>query len=327
MKFSAFRKTAAASGGNGSKFLASRSFMKSVVNQSAPTRFHVVRNRHRLPFVVSVDANGGSASVDVVNAFVGEKIGQLPSASRGHDWLEGWFDKNGMPVDENTIVTEDLSVIKPVYTPVSRLLFLASTDIEGPSEINVWNGHELNSAGQLPRAAKFGDLNFSGWYTPSGDKVTGSTIYDGSYSTLEAGYSSMYYEVDTSYGWEHRDDGLSDVYVSTHHVDNFAQKLRIHVSGYEEFRVVIRSEAESSYDYTVALVPDYEPSEDSYDSAAGEWDYNPNAYMSTCGRQWEDIEVTYHLDGGEHDLWFTFRKDGSVSEDPDIGYVYVPKGQ
>lgn len=301
--------------------------MHHVSNPSSTTRFSVTRSRHRLPFVVSVDANGGTVSSNRIDAFAGEAIGLLPDASRGEDWLERWEDVNGAHVTSKTVVTSDLSVIKPAYTPVSRLSFSAQSMIDGPTEMNVWTGHELSASGGLPRALPFGDLNFSGWYTPSGDKVTGATLYDGTYSRLEAGYSSAYYEVDTSFGWEHYDYGDMDAYVSTHHSDEFAQKLRIHVYGYEEFRVVIRSEAESSYDYTVAFVPDYEPSDESWDSAAGEWDYNPNAYMSTCARQKEDIEVTYYLDGGEHDLWFTFRKDGSVAVDPDVGYVFIPKGQ
>lgn len=327
MKFSVFKKNMATSGGSGAKFLVGHSFLNSVTNPSSTTRFHVFRKRHRLPFVIIVDPNGGVVSESRVQGFAGEKIGTLPSASRGDDWLEGWSGKNGCTVTDDTIVSEDVSVIKPEYTPVSTLSFTADSAIDGPSSINVWVGHELSSSGPLPRAGKSGDLNFNGWYTPSGEKVSGGTIYDGSYSVLEARYSSSYYEVYNPYGWDHHDDGDRDVYRSTHHIDDYAQKLCIHVSGYEEFRVVIRSEAESNYDYTVAFVPDHEPSESAYDSAASEWDYNENAYASTCGRQWEDVEVVYHLDGGEHDLWFTFRKDGSVAEDPDVGYVYIPKGQ
>ena len=36
-------------------------------------------------------------------------------------------------------------------------------------------------------------------------------------------------------------------------------------------------------------------------------------------------EVTYYLDGGEHDIWIGYTKDGSVSDGDDRGYVIIPR--
>ena len=93
--------------------------------------------------------------------------------------------------------------------------------------------------------------------------------------------------------------------------------MYINISGYTQFRLYIGSYAESSWDYTTASVLD-----------------GASDYSTTNGFQYQPIslnnfkEVVYNnIDGGEHTITITYRKDGSQSSYDDRGYLLIPKNQ
>lgn len=90
----------------------------------------------------------------------------------------------------------------------------------------------------------------------------------------------------------------------------------------------INSYAESSYDYTVAMCPDY----DYYDP-----DYGTDPYMETTQDfqydpsygvdEYNWKRVYYELNGQYNYVCIIFRKDGSVGDNWDCGFVAIPTDQ
>lgn len=132
--------------------------------------------------------------------------------------------------------------------------------------------------------------------------------------------------------WTNTDTNF-DVYESNsnYNVNNGYAKMFITVNGYTELTLYINSYAESNYDYTLAFTPDYEPtSNPSGSSVTGNvagttygFQYNPSSYGITSGSGWK--KVTYTLDGSEHRICICYRKDSSVNNNWDRGYVAIPK--
>lgn len=332
-KFSAISKHFDTDGSSDSPFIVARS-LKQSTNVASPVQFAPLRVTEKMEYVVTFDADGGIATATTATGFVGEKIGSLPTASRGEDLFIGWFDTNGVEVTENTVYSSSVKTVTARWIEPTTITFDPNGGtLSGATTIRAYVGYPLSASGDaFPSATGPAENpNLGGWYTSpvGGVKITPSTVYDGSYTAIYPHYVSKSFEVDLSYGWmlyEETDEYVK--YVSTRHEDDFAQKIRIRVNGFNEFLVKIRSEAESSYDYTVAFEPDFEPSDSAYDSDASPWgDWSQGVYASTCDRQWEDVDVSYALDGGEHDIWFTYRKDSSYGEDPDVGYIIILKGQ
>jgi hypothetical protein len=81
-------------------------------------------------------------------------------------------------------------------------------------------------------------------------------------------------------------DGVYESF-SNHNVDNGKAKMYIRISGYDEFKIYIRSNAESNYDYTVALHIDQDVDVDSID---GWYDFSNDSRVkaSTQGKQSSD---------------------------------------
>jgi hypothetical protein len=112
---------------------------------------------------------------------------------------------------------------------------------------------------------------------------------------LSNGPSSSY-EVDLNNQWRMSSsqsnpdsssyDGVYESF-SNHNVDSGKAKMYIRISGYDEFKIYIRSNAESDYDYTVALHIDQDIDVDSID----EWyDFSSDSRVkaSTQGNQSSD---------------------------------------
>ena len=100
----------------------------------------------------------------------------------------------------------------------------------------------------------------------------------------------------------------------TYHIANSIARATITFEGYSTFVVVIRSEAESSYDYTVAGVLD---AKNISKTTSGVQGY-------TSGKQSTDVTVTYSgIDGGKHTIEIIYAKDSSVDTGNDCGYFYV----
>jgi len=112
--------------------------------------------------------------------------------------------------------------------------------------------------------------------------------------------------------------------------DETMAKIYIDVIGYRNFSIYIGSNSEQGYDYTVAMDPDIDPSYPPYDN---EWEgRSEGAKASTAENTWCDptdlntyVKVDYQLDGGRHIICVVYRKDYSVSEGDDCGYLVIPK--
>ena len=126
-----------------------------------------------------------------------------------------------------------------------------------------------------------------------------------------------------------------DVYesYSNYNVEDGYAKMFIKVNGCSNFTIYINSYAESSYDYTVAFVPDYILTSYPYDSIISEnakentsgYQYDPSSYEITSGTGWKRVD--YILDGGEHTICICYRKDGTNNSNWDRGYVAIPKSK
>ena len=111
-------------------------------------------------------------------------------------------------------------------------------------------------------------------------------------------------------------DGVYESY-SNYNKDNGVATMYIDIDGYSEFSIYVRSDAESSYDYVTVSELD-----------------STSQKVSTSGKQNSGTalsnytKVTYTgIDGGSHRIIVTYRKDGSVNEGTDRGYLIIPKNQ
>ena len=154
-------------------------------------------------------------------------------------------------------------------------------------------------------------------------------IYDPTAQTLTVDLNSQWR---TPQQWTNTNPDF-DVYesYSNYNVNSGYAKMFIKVNGYTALTIYINSYAESYYDYTLAFVPDYNPTSlPSGSSVSGNikgttygYQYNPSSYGITSGSGWKKVDYT--LDGGEHTICICYRKDSSYNQSWDRGYVAIPK--
>lgn len=320
--------------------------------------FLAIKAVQPLAVTVALDTDGGSSSVVSISTFAGSKIGSLPVCTRSDHRFVKWVDLKGREVTEDSVVTSDLAVLKAVYSePVYLVLDYGEGVQDGnPSVVKVWPGYEI---GVLPRPQGPVDRpNLLSWSTESGKVVTETTVFDGSFTSLTASYSNSFYEVDLSGGWFKNNgsytdpnggpcyqnfcpDGYDGVYTSfgNFNVDYSVCVLKISVVGYTKFRILFGSNSESGYDYAMAMFLDSDPSGFSPDELRdGRWVYDPDEYIAppvldsntystyTDGSDpFSYLEAEYQLDGGSHDIYVAYIKDGSVASGDDRGYVLIPR--
>ena len=198
--------------------------------------------------------------------------------------------------------------------------------------------------GELPKPTCPADKPyFGGWYTEAngvGTKYTASSTAPSQDSlTLYAFYSAVQlksYTVDLNGQWRQSttqtnpDSVVYDgVYESNsnYNVDNGFAKMYVRISGYDEFTIYIRSYGESSYDYTLAFNPDVDVTSNPSTGTGG-----VKAHTSGNQQSGQAIgnytKVTYTgLAGEDHFICIVYRKDGSVNNGNDRGYVLIPKDQ
>lgn len=103
--------------------------------------------------------------------------------------------------------------------------------------------------------------------------------------------------------------------------------MYVRISGYDTFKLYIRSYAESRYDYTIAFNADVDATSNPSTGTSG-----VKAHTSgnqTSGSTISDYTlVTYTgLAGEEHFICIVYRKDSSVNSGNDRGYLLIPKEQ
>ncbi len=122
-------------------------------------------------------------------------------------------------------------------------------------------------------------------------------------------------------------DGVYESY-SNKGVDDSYAEMMITIVGYSNFKLYIRSYAESSYDYVMVSKLDKPIDNHSLNS-------NPNDIKATTqDNQTSGNSINNYtlvefsdIDYGEHVIYIIYRKDSSVNENDDCGYVLIPKNQ
>lgn len=295
-----------------------------------------------------IDERNGSEPVVVRGRFPADKYAPLDyTPVNVPNRFVGWFttaveptveaDASGRQLQPSEQVMFEVPHIYARWQLPANVTFDAATN-GGTFPEGDFHYYVGQPFGALPRPVH-PTLNFLGWFDVDGNKVTSSSIVrDG--LVLIAQYTAAMYEVDLNGEWElsttvENPDpfGYDGVYQSFSNkgIDNSHASMRIRVVGHTDFRVYIRSWAESSYDFTVALPADVHP-EDGID-----WDNSvavaDSAQAHTMGIQKSGSDigsygaVNYELDGGDHDIWIVYRKDSGVQEGDDRGYVLIPKEQ
>lgn len=137
--------------------------------------------------------------------------------------------------------------------------------------------------------------------------------------------------VNTENGWKKNlsitnpDTNYDGVYQSTNQgIATSYSVAKITFRGFTTFKVYIRSNAESTYDYTIASILDPTGIPTSTTSN--------NAKAHTSGNQQSGnllsnyTEVTYeNISSGIHNIYIIYRKDGSNNINDDSGYFLIPK--
>lgn len=108
---------------------------------------------------------------------------------------------------------------------------------------------------------------------------------------------------------------------SNYQVNNGTATMYIDIDGYTEFKLYIRSYAESTYDYVMVGALDQVPTTSSN-------------YANTKGAQNSGTAISNYklvtfsnIDGAAHRITIIYRKDSSGNSGTDRGYVLIPKEQ
>lgn len=304
-----------------------------------------VRAYAEMKYVYEIDpANGDSVIIETA-IFPSGKYDALDFIPnwQGHRFV-GWFKNAASPSasipsmdDELTNKSSVVYSIKTVYAHwqlPTAVTFDANTN--GGAMPDGWNAPYYYAGqpyGVLPKPTH-GSLNFTGWYDSNGNRITAESIVSQNV-VLTARYAAQSFTVDLNEQWQlsttqtNPDPSLYDgVYESFNNkgVDNSYDKMYIRLVGYTNFRIYIRSYAESNYDYTIAFNPDVDVTSLPSNTTTG-------AKASTKGNQSSGqmienyTQVDYTLDGGEHFILIVYRKDSSAQSGTDQGYVLIPKEQ
>jgi len=131
---------------------------------------------------------------------------------------------------------------------------------------------------------------------------------------------SKTYTVDLNDQWQissvpNPDPALYDgVYESLNHRDRSSAYMYINITGFRNFTIYVRNDAEADYDYVTIWL----------DGTSIREVNDSNSETSISGY----TEITYNdIDEGPHQISIRFSKDGEGSEGADCGYVLIPRNQ
>ena len=115
---------------------------------------------------------------------------------------------------------------------------------------------------------------------------------------------------------------------SNYNVNSTAAVMYIDINGLSEFKLYIRSYAESNYDYVMVSQLDKTITNDSSysDTTLVKAHTRGNQQSGTSISNYTLVEFT-GIDKGSHRITIVYRKDGSQHSNQDRGYVLIPKGQ
>lgn len=115
---------------------------------------------------------------------------------------------------------------------------------------------------------------------------------------------------------------------SNYNVNSTAAVMYIDINGLSEFKLYIRSYAESNYDYVMVSQLDKTITNDSSysDTTLVKAHTRGTQQSGTSISNYTLVEFT-GIDKGSHRITIVYRKDGSQHSNQDRGYVLIPKGQ
>lgn len=313
-----------------------------------------VRSYAEMKYVYEIDPANGDPKTTETTIFPSGKYDALDFIPNweGHRFV-GWFKDAASPSasipsmsGEITADTPVIYALKTIYAHwqlPTNVSFDASTN--GGAMPDGWVAPHYYAGqpyGSLP-SPTHDTLNFTGWYA-NGVKVTITSVVPEGGVTLVAQYAAQSYTVITNDAWRLEAglnpdaslyDGVYQSFANTGMNDGESMaKMYIDVIGYTSFRLLIGSNSEEGYDYTVAMESNEDPTFVPVDS---EWNETSEGVKdssnrgSYCYTEPTDVdsykEVRYELDGGVNRICILYRKDYSYDEGNDCGYVLIPYDQ
>ena len=190
------------------------------------------------------------------------------------------------------------------------------------------NGYTPTTSSNVYSTGYYSNTSGSYYYSilvPVGTTLKAVAYYNGAYSDV-ASYTvtTTSISINTNGQWQSYSSGLSSSSYysyrsySNKSVDSSTATMYLTISGYDTFTLYIRSYAESSYDYTIA----YEADSNTIKSDTR----TSNNTSSTSLSSYKRVDYT-GLGGTSHTIRIVYRKDGSVSNGDDRGYLVIPKNQ
>lgn len=163
--------------------------------------------------------------------------------------------------------------------------------------------------------------------------------YDDTHSNIE---SNKRFWVDTAWGWM-QDNTLNPLPTEIHSMytntnsnteaEDQIELLCVYFEGYEEFSILVRSYAESDYDYVVVSQLNINRDDFLYEVENNDDDYNTSIIkLRTRGKQISNTTIdAYQLvvfsgcdTNTTNHIWVAYRKDSSVDGGLDMGYLLIP---
>ena len=189
------------------------------------------------------------------------------------------------------------------------------------------NGYTPTTSSNVYSTGYYSNTSGSYYYSmlvPVGSTLKAVAYYNGAYSDV-ASYTVTTTSINTNGLWQSYSSGLSSSSYysyrsySNYNVDNSTATMYLTISGYDTFTLYIRSYAESSFDYTRAYEVD---SNTSVKSNTSGYQYSDGTSLSSYKR----VDYT-GLGGTSHTIRIDYKKDSSVHEGYDRGYLVIPKNQ
>ena len=156
--------------------------------------------------------------------------------------------------------------------------------------------------------------------------LNNTLIFQSYYKVVEE-EPKMYINYDLNNQWEETTSLSVDGHIvlksfSNYHVHSSVSRMRIYVYGYDSITFKIYSDGESSYDY--ALIGNLDVDFSNVSSSVS--DSHVGIKYTTKGKQkkWIDVAYTITEPNVEHFVDVLYRKDGSMNNGTDSGYVALP---
>lgn len=299
-------------------------------------------------YVAGVYANGNAYIDTGIVANKGDDIVmemdalfQSPSAWGGANWYLQY--NNSTVLNKRTLVRIEFQ--NNVQTTYENGVLKESTDRSGSTatnqrlgifklgSTNAWYTAYAGQVGYMYSCKVWKDGVLVRDYIPCKNLSTGKQgLYDKVNGTFNVSVGSsnfgdaiktVTYSINLSGQWQKSSvtnpnsslyDGVYESF-SNYNVASGVATCIITITGYTSFTIYIRSNGESSYDYTIAYNLD--------GSTAEKANTKNNQNSGTSIGSYTAVNYT-GIDGGTHTIRVAYKKDGSVNNGTDRGYLLIP---